>query len=309
MMMTFNAMRRSLQQWRIIWLLVTAPAIALALGGCSSVRLLYNQGPDLTQWWLDGYVDFTDEQAPRVRESLREWFGWHRSTQLPLYADFLSRFQDQLPRPIDPDAACALQVEALALLNVSTDRALPLAAGYAAELDADQLRFLRQRFERVNKEFRDEFLQEDLQERRRENVKRTVERAERLYGRLDDAQAARVAERLAGSPFNPELWLAERVARQQDLLALLQSASVRDNGTPTPEVRSRLQAALRTLADQVLKSPRPAYRDYQQRLTAYNCKFFSQLHAETSAEQRQRALDNVKGWQDDLRALAGQGAR
>ena len=47
----------------IIGLLVGAVAL---LGGCSSVRLAYGNGPQLAWWWLDGYVDFSTEQTPRV---------------------------------------------------------------------------------------------------------------------------------------------------------------------------------------------------------------------------------------------------
>ena len=41
-------------------------------------------------------------------------------------------------------------------------------------------------------------------------MKRTIERAEMLYGRLDGAQRKWVAEEVATSPFDPQLWLDER---------------------------------------------------------------------------------------------------
>jgi Family of unknown function (DUF6279) len=300
MMTMFSAMRKSLQRWRIIWLL----AAALALGACSSLRLGYNQGPELMDWWLDGYVDFTEEQSPRVREALRDWFGWHRSTQLPVYASLLVRLQGQFQQPIDVDAACALQREAVALLDASLDRALPAAAVFAMELNAGQLRHLEKRFDKGNKEFQEEFLQPDPQERKRATVERTLERSERLYGRLNEAQIAFLNEGLAASPFNPELWRDERIARQQELLRLLRNASASDGAAAAPEARARMQAALRKLADEVLESPRPEYRVYQRKLNDYNCRFFSQLHALTNPVQRQKARDTLKGWEDDVRALA-----
>ena len=50
-----------------------ARALALVLAvtlltGCSSVRLAYNNGPLAAWWWLDGYVDFSREQAPAVAD-------------------------------------------------------------------------------------------------------------------------------------------------------------------------------------------------------------------------------------------------
>ena len=45
------------------------------LGGCSLLRLTYPQAPTLAYWWLDGYVDFTNAQTPRVQEQLAEWLS------------------------------------------------------------------------------------------------------------------------------------------------------------------------------------------------------------------------------------------
>jgi hypothetical protein len=53
-------------------------------------------------------------------------------------------------------------------------------------------------------------------------------------------------------------------------------------------------------------SPRPAYRDYLQRLTDYNCALVAGLHNSTTPEQRRHGLERLKGWEEDLRALAAQ---
>jgi hypothetical protein len=37
--------------------------LALALGGCSALRLSYNNAPTLLYWWLDGYADFDKSQG------------------------------------------------------------------------------------------------------------------------------------------------------------------------------------------------------------------------------------------------------
>ena len=42
--------------------IIVALALALGLAACSAVRLGYANLPDLAYWWLDGYVDFSDEQ-------------------------------------------------------------------------------------------------------------------------------------------------------------------------------------------------------------------------------------------------------
>jgi hypothetical protein len=121
-----------------------------------------------------------------------------------------------------------------------------------------------------------------------------------LYGRLDDAQRARVAAGMARSPFDPELWLAERKQRQQDALQLLRKL--------TAEGASRAQAegAVRVYVEHIERSPREAYRRYSERLAEFNCALGASLHNNTSPVQRRAAAAKLSGWEGDLRALVAQ---
>ena len=48
------------------------------------------------------------------------------------------------------------------------------------------------------------------------------------------------------------------------------------------------------------------YRRYAQRQTDYNCGAVAALHNSTTAAQRQALAARLKGWEDDLRALAAE---
>ena len=85
-----SSLRGVVSRWAIIAALVL---LSVGLTGCSAVRFGYNQAPELVYWWLDGYADFDDPQSRRVRDMLGQWFGWHRRTQLPDYANLLQRAQ------------------------------------------------------------------------------------------------------------------------------------------------------------------------------------------------------------------------
>ena len=54
------------------------------------------------------------------------------------------------------------------------------------------------------------------------------------------------------------------------------------------------------------RSPSEAYRAYTARLTEFNCAFGATLHNGMSAAQRQTAVQRLKGWENDLRMLAGE---
>ncbi|MFN9194213.1 MAG: DUF6279 family lipoprotein [Pseudomonadota bacterium] len=272
-------------------------AAARLLAGCGALRLGYGNGPQLAWWWLDGYLDVTSAHAPAVKSAIARWFDWHRASELPKTVAFLGGVAAQMTEPTTPAQVCRLGEQVRALADPALDRALLLGAEVLPGLGEAQLRHLEQRYAKNLEELRSEFAQADPTERRRAAEKRATERFERVYGRLNEAQQRLVAEGLAASPFDPELWLAERRARQRDTVATLRRllAERADADART--------AALRMLAERGTASPDPAYRARQQRLVEHNCALTARVHNAATPAQRARARDTLRGWADDLRSL------
>jgi hypothetical protein len=281
---------------------------ALAVG-CSALRLGYGQAPTLAYYWIDGYVDVTDEQAPRVREAIERWFEWHRRTQLADYAALLAKAQRELAQPVTAPQMCAWRDEVLRRSDALLDQAAAQAAPLVPTLSTEQLRNIERRLARNGQKLRDELAPADRDERAKAVFKRNLERYENLYGRLDDAQRERLRQLLAASPFDPDRWFAERDRRNRELLATLVQLS--GSAGTRPSEPKATQAALRLIGERLLRSPRADYRAYQERLQLDNCEQAAVMHNLTTPAQRQAAREKLKGWEDDLRALAadGNGAR
>jgi len=273
-------------------------AFALTQAGCSAVRLGYSQAPELAYWWLDGYADFNDAQTPRVREDLAAFFKWHRTTQLPDYASLLARAQQQVMEPTTPAQACQWFEDVSARFDSAFERALPSISGVVRTATLQQLQHVERRFAKGNDELQSEYAQKSVEERAKSAAKRLIDRAETMYGRLDDSQRDRLTRALPDSPFDADVWLAERKARQRDLLQTVKRLITDKADT------DQVQAALRILVERSRRSPREAYRDYQQRLTQQNCAMAAQTHNLTTPAQRRFAAQKLKGWEDDLRVLA-----
>ena len=293
--MLSSSLRGVVSRLRIIVALVL---LAVGLTGCSAVRFGYNQAPELVYWWLDGYADFDDAQSRRVREMLGQWFAWHRRTQLPDYAGLLQRAQAEVLADTSPDRVCRWWDELRRRGELAVDQALPAAAELIPTLSAEQIRHIEARYLRNDEEFRKDYLVADPAQRLKDSVKRTLERAEFLYGTLDDEQRERVARLVAASPFDAEAWNAERLLRHRESLQLLRKLSTE------PANRDSALAALRAHVQRQTRSPREAYRQYQQKLETYNCAFAASLHNATTPTQRQAAAARLKGWEGDFRALA-----
>jgi Family of unknown function (DUF6279) len=297
-MITMSSAMSVLQSIRFKSFIIVVLCGALALvSGCSALRIGYAAAPDLAYWWIDGYVDFNDAQAPRARDALAQWFAWHRRTQLPEYAVQLSRAQAEVLADTSTARACEWQNEVTRRAHVAFERAAPAAAEIMLTLTPQQIQHIAHRYDKANDDFRDEYLQTSAAKRASANVTRTVERAEMLYGKLDEAQRTRMAAGLASSPFDPEVWFTERQQRQQDALQML--ARLTREGAS----RDQAQAALRAYVERLERSPREPYRRYAERLREFNCAFAATLHNGTSAAQRRSAAQRLAGWEGDLRAL------
>lgn len=275
--------------------------LLLSLVGCSALRFAYNQAPDLVYWWLDAYVDFEDEQTPQVRQAINQWFEWHRHSQLPDYAAQLAKLETEVSQPATPAQLCHWWDDIEKRRDVLVEQAVQKLGPLAVSLTPRQLERIERRYAKTNKEFQKDYLQENLQDRRKASIKRVVERSETIYGRIDDKQRDLIAQRLATSPFDPQLWNTERRRRQQDVVQTLRQLQT------SKASAEQAVPAVRALAQRLIHSPDENYRRYAAQLVAYNCEFAAQLHNTTSANQRRTAVTKLKGWEADLRALIGNG--
>jgi len=276
--------------------------LAAALSGCSLLQLGYGQLDTILFRWLDRYVGFDDAQSLRARTALDEALAWHRRTQLPDYVQLLGRAETEVVADSTPERMCAWANEIRGRLDPILQQLAPAITDVALTLTPAQLAAIEKRFAETNDEFRDDHLQRNPQRRQRATVKRETERAEMLYGRLDEAQRALVVESVRSSPYSAEALDAERRSRQRDTLALLRR--LRETGAGRDDALAQVRAYLRT----VDHSPREAYRAYTERVVAHNCALASALHNSASAAQRREAALRLAAYRSDLRALIGEGA-
>lgn len=285
--------------------LFLALCLSLLLTGCAStLRLAYGQADTLLYWRLDSYLDFSSEQAPRVREGLAQFMSWHRRTQLPRYADELQRLRPLLAQPdLGAESIC----KAVDQLRATVETPLLDPANWpllwmASELSAEQLQHLERKLRVADEKWKAEWLDITPEQRRELRLKQAQERAEMLYGRLDEPQRSALREGLAqAQSFDPQRSYQERLLRQRELLQLLRRLQ---QERPAPELRARL---LRDFVQRLAQGgpQEPARQRYLQALQREGCESFARLHRATTAAQRERAQRTLAGWEADFRQLAG----
>jgi hypothetical protein len=224
---------------------------------------------------------------------------------LPGYAELLVSAQAQVLQPLTPTQACRWADELRERIGPLFAQALPLAAPIVPTLTPQQLAHIERQYRKSNDEFQEDFLQDKPEERLEASTRRTIDRGEMLYGKLDERQRRMLAAAIAASPFDANVWFAERQAMQRETLLALRKVSAQAEAGA--DRKATALAALQALSRRAQQPP-AAYRDYQQRLTEYNCALAAQLHNSTTPSQRQAARAKLKSWEDDVRALIAQGS-
>jgi hypothetical protein len=291
--MRFSSRMRCAELARIIGVLL----LAASLGACSAIKLAYNNLPELSYWWLDGYLDFDDTQTPKVRDELAQLLAWHRQNELPRIGALLQEAQTLASGEVTPAQACAMADRIRERLLAVTDRAEPAGTELALSLTDAQLQALERKYAKNNATYRKDWLDRTPAQVQEKRYDQFLDRTEDFYGRLTTEQRGLLKQQVAQSVFNPQLADAERRKRQQEALALLRGFAA---SKPSP---AEARAALHAYIQRIAEPPPGPWRDQQQALLQEGCRNTAVLHNGTSASQREQAVRQLQAYQNDLRQL------
>lgn len=286
---------------RIIGVLLLASLI----GGCTAIKLAYNQAPELMYLYIDRYFDFNVEQKHDVKAELARLQSWHRKTQLPAYIETLKKLQPQMSADFSAAQACETVTDVRAKLLAVATQVEPGTARIALTFGDGQFEQLEKRFARNNAKYRDEYLDAPAAKMRNKRLKTATERAEKLYGQLGERQMAVLRQSINQSHFDAKTTYAERLRRQGVMLQTLRGLADAPQGAEAAS-QQRAVEALHGLLQQPFVSSDPAYRRYLETQTQEACKSFADLHNVTTPEQRQHAVKTLRQYEEDFRLLATQ---
>ena len=275
--------------------------LVMLVAGCSALRIGYANGDTVVYWWLNGYVDFSDEQKPWVKAHIDRLFDWHRKTQLRDYASLLEQIQHRLQRgattPVEvrEDFNAVRKRAALVL-----DKAVPELTDLAMAVQPQQIAHLEKKFADNNEKYRKEYLQGNIDDRQRLRYKKVMKQAEYWLGNFSPEQEARIRKASDLRPLDYDVWMTERMRRQQEMIRMLRKIQAE---RPPREVVARMIREFTA-------------RSFENFTYAENKAFFdgstegmAQLVATivnlATPEQKAHAVKRLQKWIDDCHTLTG----
>ncbi len=270
----------------------------LMASGCSMARLGYDNLPTLAAWRADTYLSLNTEQRALATRRIESLHAWHRRTQLDDYLAFLQEVQRRVAAgDVDEAQIRAWRLAAFERWKPIAEQMAPAAAEVAGTLGPSQLARMREEIGRDNDKMRRERMPPGRTERVEARTRRYLERAELFLGSLTAEQKQSARRFAAEAPDSEDIWYAQRVGRQQDLLAVLERIRVErpDEATATRWMREHLMryAQLRDGPDRSVAESSLAAGD----------AMGAEMLTRATPKQRQHLQRKLQEWIDIVQSL------
>lgn len=284
-------------QVRRRWLPLVVCCVAAA--GCSSAtRIGYDWLPTLALWRADGYLSLSPEQKQLAQRRLTELHQWHRRTQLDDYLGLLRGVQQQVASgtPVTEADARRWREALVARWQPIAVQLAPGVAEVAGTLESEQILRLKAELSRDNAKLRREWtMGTDAGNRVEARTKRYSERAESFLGPLTESQKRTIRSMASQSTADEEQWYAQRLGRQQELVALMDR--IRVEQPPAAVASGWIREHLVRYAQ-----PRPGTEGSVASADAMTVA----LLAQATPQQRQHLQRKLQEWTDLLQSMRPQ---
>jgi len=159
----------------------------LSISSCG-VKTIYNQ----LDWYLpsiaEDFISLDPSQQSSLEKSIAELLRWHRTTQLPQYAQALRKIRSDLNNGLSEEKAGMILTELERYWVDVLDRMAPDAAELLITATETQQQELKDSFAEKNEEYEEEYISVAEDERLENIVDDLTENFERWLGPLTDEQ-------------------------------------------------------------------------------------------------------------------------
>ncbi len=269
--------------------------LLFSLTGCA-VKFVYNQLDWLIPWYLDDYVTLDPLQEVKFDAQLESYLRWHRTQQLPEYADFLQWVAEASEDGFDRNEVDQIQLRSQAFADILFRRLGPSMVELLQQLTDAQIEEMYVNFAAENDEFREKYIEQKVVKQRFKRGKDIRKFIERWTGQLDDEQQLLIREWSQ----NYQLMGAEFIQSRLDWQARLKAALQKRQNT----------VAFETAVLELFAQRRMGRSDEYWERFEFNQQLIKQLYLDIdktlSPSQRQRSIAKLNAYAQDFRELAAQ---
>ncbi len=271
--------------------------LVLLLSGCST-KFVYKNLDWLVYWYVDDFVELSDEQERMVDVKLATWLEWHKNTEIPKYIAHLNELSDDIRmQQISLDKMDYHQQKAAEHWTRLKAKIIPDLVEMAPMLTQEQVDSMFKEIGEMNKDEekeRQERIAKSPEQRKKRSIKRNIKNLERWLGDITSEQESLVENMYGQYHSNGELWREYRVRYQAELRSLFNK---RDRGD---EFKAKLNRLL--MQPEEYRSELLNQRNDENRNTYKT--FLLAVDALATDEQRTHLLSEIGDFVEDFSDLA-----
>jgi Family of unknown function (DUF6279) len=274
--------------------------LVFLISACSSLQLTYNQSDLLLKWWIDDYIDTTEDQNNFLTQAFPPILAKHRQEQLPKFLAEIRKLREQLTKPLSiSDAQIVvkeIKTASLDTLNVLNEDASKLALA----LEPKQFSNMESAFVKANKKYQNEYLTGNAEERLQVRVDKIIERTESFSGSISKSQKAQIKEIAKENLLDGELIYQIRLFKQQHVLKTLQKIhQEKPTLTQTKTITSKLFQDL-------VWGANPEQMELERKRDLQSAIVIAKISEILDMQQLKKSQNKLRSWEVDLQKLIQQ---
>jgi hypothetical protein len=183
--------------------------------------MMYNNADRFARWAVNDYIHMNDEQEAYFDAQVDAIHYWHRTNELPLYADYLDALPGNLDDGVSDGDVQGIFDELYSWWEALEAKSRPMVIELLLSLSDEQVAGLPERLAEDNEKFSEDETEKPLEEIQAEWAKGYVDTLSRFSGRLTSEQKDYLKAQSVRYVPQFELWSEYRQRWQSDLLRLL----------------------------------------------------------------------------------------
>ena len=279
--------------YRALRALLAVLVISVSISGCTT-KLAYDFLDWGLYWELKDYVKFTRDQRLLVKEEISQLIDWHRSEELPKYADQLEKLSALLENGLTVEHLEEYYNNLRDSWQRIVIKTLPAAVDIISNLNDEQVNdFFEMLIEKEG---------DDAKEIKNSTNARTLKKREAyvskkivgVIGKLNEDQKSLIAQWVRGMKPTKELSLGHAIqwrTRMQTVLA------ERHN-------ERQLEKKLMVLFANPDQLRSPSYRGVIEKNKRLIMQLVFDLNQTLTSQQRSKLVKKIKGFTEDFRDLS-----
>lgn len=261
------------------------------LSGCSVLSVAYDYADWIMLWRIDHYFDTSPQQEEFLEKRVNQLHHWHRTHELPLYADFLRHIQHHVRTGLSPESLDEMLVEYQELRAHLAKKIAFHGTPFLINLKPAQQEYFRSVLQQENQDLQKDF-GETPEDRVANRMKSTMSILEFWVGDLTEKQTATIHQFIQEFPDTTEAYIHYRNFRQKQLFDVLIQLNdppvveknvaewISSNGEDVPpEFYSGIQQWQKAVKDIILKIDQIINPEQRQYMVSKLQNLIDELHS------------------------------